>query len=638
VKSCQGLGLPLPNRMPFGDCSGVTMLKAFLSRVTGLVVAAALVLASLVAVVWFYGIQHSGFEWVGHTTQVQAQLYRLLGRLDDTETGARGYLLTGDDSYLRPYVIANGAIEQDFRSLGALTADNPRQQQSLLSLGHYMTEHALLLKSQIDLFGAGNKDRALASMRGGSSKAAMDRMRYIFAQMIAEEEGLLGQRQRALDRATDLFLAGVLLAFASVIALAALAIANERRQKLTLTTSRNELAAANEKLVQEAAQRELVEQQLRQSQKLDAIGQLTGGIAHDFNNILFVIMGNVEVLAEKAGIDPEMRKHLDNILVSTERAADLTRQLLAFARKQPLRPQPTNLNDIVGATHTMLGRALGQHIEISAILDDGLWGASIDRAQFEAALVNLCINARDAMPEGGRLLIETQNVSLDEEYVKHNPGARAGDYAMLAVSDTGAGIPADMMERVFEPFVTTKAPGKGTGLGLSMVYGFIKQSHGHIKIYSEVGHGTTVRIYLPRNDEVSTEVETASKAMPRGTERILVVEDDYRVRENVVFQLGSLGYVVGQADSAVAGLARLTEDLPYDLLLTDVVMPGKMNGRGLADEARRRHADLGVLFMSGYTENAIVHNGHLDVGSRLLSKPFRKAELARAVRDAIDAN
>jgi signal transduction histidine kinase len=614
------------------------MLKAFLSRATGLAGATALVLASLVGMIWFYGIQRSGSEWVRHTTQVQGGLYRLLGHLEDTETGERGYLLTGDDNYLAPYVSANEAIAGEFRSLSALTADNIRQQQALSTLARQTAEHDILLKTTIDLFRAGGKEAALASMRSGAGKAEMDRMRGTLAQMVAEEDRLLEERQRAFDRATYLFIAGVCIVFASIVTLGLFAVANERRQKLKLMTSRDALAAANERLVQQAAQRELIEQQLRQSQKLDAIGQLTGGIAHDFNNILFVIMSNVEALVEQANADPAMRKRLDSILASTERASDLTRQLLAFARKQPLRPQPTNLNDIVATTSQMMGRALGQHIEINSILSEGLWGVSVDRAQLEAALVNLCINARDAMTGGGRLLIETQSVSLDEEYVRHNPVARAGDYAMLAVSDTGVGIPADMLERVFEPFVTTKEVGKGTGLGLSMVYGFIKQSNGHIKIYSEVGHGTTVRIYLPRSNEMSTEVETASKLMPRGTERVLVVEDDHRVRENVVFQLGSLGYIVGQADCAVAGLARLTEDPPYDLLLTDVVMPGKMNGRGLADEARRRYADMGVLFMSGYTENAIVHNGHLDVGNRLLSKPFHKAELARAVRDAIDAD
>ena len=382
--------------------------------------------------------------------------------------------------------------------------------------------------------------------------------------------------------------------------------------------------------------RKAVEAELRQSQRLDAIGQLTGGIAHDFNNILMVIMANVEALAEENNIDPGRLKRLNRITSSTQRAADLTRQLLAFAGKQPLQPQPINLNDIVAVTGKMLGRALGEHIEIDSILADELWLTNIDRAQLESLLVNLSINARDAMPGGGRLLIETQNMTLDENYVRHNPEAAAGEYAMLAVSDTGEGIPADLLERVFEPFFTTKEVGKGTGLGLSMVYGFIKQSSGHIKIYSEVGHGTTMRIYLPRSHEVSIEAEKTSNIVPRGAERILVVEDDNLVRESVVVQLRSLGYVVEEANSAAAGLERLAQDPAYDLLLTDVVMPGQMSGRAFAGEATKRHTGLRVLFMSGYADNAIIRNGHLADSIRLLSKPFQKLDLARAVRDAVD--
>ena len=391
-------------------------------------------------------------------------------------------------------------------------------------------------------------------------------------------------------------------------------------------------------VVHDLTEKQAMEAELRQSQRLDAIGKLTGGVAHDFNNILMVITANVEALAEEVGVGSPMSGHLDRIMSSTQRAADLTRQLLAFARKQALTPKPTDLNNIVAATGKMLDRALGEDIDIEAVLADDLWITSVDRAQLESALVNLCINARDAMPGGGRLMIETRNVVLDEDYVLSHPDAAAGEYALLAITDSGKGIPPEVLERVFEPFFTTKEVGQGTGLGLSMVYGFIKQSNGHISIYSEVGHGTTVRMYLPRIDQPGAgQSLVAKEAPPRGNARILVVEDDRHVRESVVFQLESLGYVVGQAANSAEGLERMRQDARYDLLLTDVVMPGAMNGKAFADAATARDPQLRVLFMSGYSENALIHYGRLDAGIRLLTKPFRKIDLARAVRDALTA-
>ena len=380
------------------------------------------------------------------------------------------------------------------------------------------------------------------------------------------------------------------------------------------------------------------EEQLRQAQKMEAVGQLTGGIAHDFNNILMVIMANAEALEEDEKLDPSVRDRIEGIGSAAQRAADLTRQLLAFSRKQALRPQRTNINDLVTVTGKLLRRTLGERIEIESILADDLWTVAIDRAQLEAALVNLSINARDAMPNGGRLLIETENVELDLDYAAGNAEVVAGDYVMLAVTDTGKGMPPNVLDKVFEPFFTTKEPGKGTGLGLSMVYGFIKQSNGHIKIYSEVGHGTSIKLYLPRNDSDQKEAAVRqSLPMPGGSERILVVEDDSQVRSSVLGQLQSLGYAVVTASDGMAGLAALeTAPQPYDLLLTDVVMPGRLNGKGLAEEAIRRWPKTKVVFMSGYTEDAIVHQGQLDPGVLLLNKPFRKIDLAQILRQALD--
>lgn len=384
--------------------------------------------------------------------------------------------------------------------------------------------------------------------------------------------------------------------------------------------------------------RKAAEEQLRQSLKMEAVGQLTGGLAHDFNNILFVILANTDALLEDESFSPGVIDRLGQIDKAVQRAADLTRQLLAFSRKQPLRPQQTDLNLLVNDTGQLLRRSLGTEIEIEAVLADDLFAVSVDRSQLETALVNLCINARDAMPSGGRLLIETKNVNLDEEYCAFNPGATPGDYAVLCVTDAGEGIPPDVLHRVFEPFFTTKGIGKGTGLGLSMVYGFIKQSNGHISIYSEHGHGTTVKLFLPRSDGVPEQQAKQEKTpAPGGHDRILVVEDEPQVRANVVRQLRSLGYAVSEASDGAAGIASFEAASPqFDLLLSDVVMPGPIGGKHLGAEVLRRWPSTKVVFMSGFTEISSVRHGQLAEGALLLSKPFRKADLARMIRHALD--
>jgi PAS domain S-box-containing protein len=388
----------------------------------------------------------------------------------------------------------------------------------------------------------------------------------------------------------------------------------------------------------DTTQSDRTEEQLRQAQKMEAVGQLTGGVAHDFNNLLMVISANVEALEEDPALGDETRERIRGIDKAAQRASDLTRQLLAFSRKQALRPERTNVNDLVVATGGMLRRTLGEQIEIASALADDLWDADIDRAQLDSALVNLCINARDAMPDGGRLLIETANAILDESGVAENPDAAPGDYVRLCVTDTGKGIPAEALDRIFEPFFTTKEVGKGTGLGLSMVYGFVRQSRGHIKVYSEVGCGTSIALYLPRcagHEERATARQAPDLA--GGHERILVVEDDPSVRAAVVGQLASLGYTTCEAGDGFAGLRALENALrPHDLLLTDVVIPGPMNGKALADEVKRRWPAVKVVFMSGYSENAVIHHGRLDAGVRLLNKPFRKSDLAHTVREALD--
>ena len=392
--------------------------------------------------------------------------------------------------------------------------------------------------------------------------------------------------------------------------------------------------------VENVTPRHLAEEQLRQSQKMEAVGQLTGGIAHDFNNILMVIVANADALQEEENLDAAtLAERLEEIAQAVLRASELTGQLVAFSRKQTLNPKRTDLNDLVSGTGKLLHRALGGHIEIDSRLAGGLWTVNVDRAQLETALVNLCVNARDAMPHGGKLSIETRNVTLDKDNVTQATDVAAGDYAMLSVTDTGSGMTEETRAKVFEPFFTTKEVGKGTGLGLSMVYGFIKQSKGHITIHSEMGRGTTFRLYLPRRDGVQEEVAVQQAApMPRGTERILVVEDELQVRASVVKQLESLGYAVTQVADGTAGLAAFEAAAqPYALLLTDLVMPGPLNGRALAAEVVRRWPATRIVFVSGYAENTVSRDG-APVGGVLLSKPFRKRDLALVVRQVLDGD
>jgi PAS domain S-box-containing protein len=379
------------------------------------------------------------------------------------------------------------------------------------------------------------------------------------------------------------------------------------------------------------------EAQFRQAQKMDAIGQLTGGVAHDFNNILTVITGTIDILADAVADRPDLVPIAKLIDDAADRGAQLTKHLLAFARKQPLQPRDIEVNSLIVETAKLLRPTIGGQIEVSPKLAADVWPAMVDPSQLSTAILNLALNARDAMPDGGKLVIETRNVHLDEGYASMHNDLTVGDYVMIAVSDTGTGISAENIEKVFDPFFTTKEVGKGTGLGLSMVFGFVKQSGGHIKIYSEVGHGTSVKIYLPRSigPGQSAEGTTPLAQVAGGNETVLIVEDDALVRKYVIAQIASLGYSTLEAANAGDALKIIDDDVPIDLLFTDIIMPGSMNGRQLSDEALRRRPSLKVLFTSGYTENAIVHHGRLDAGVLLLPKPYRKSELAKMIRVAL---
>ncbi len=386
-------------------------------------------------------------------------------------------------------------------------------------------------------------------------------------------------------------------------------------------------------------EKQAAEAQFRQAQKMDAVGQLTGGVAHDFNNILTVITGTIGILEDALAHDPQLSAIAKMIDDAAERGASLTKHLLAFARRQPLQPREVDVNALVFETIKLLRPTLGEQIQINPLLAEDASPALVDPNQLTTAILNLSINARDAMPSGGKLVMETGNVYLDEDYAAMNRDVVVGNYVMIAVSDTGTGIPAANLERVFDPFFTTKEVGKGTGLGLSMVFGFVKQSNGHIKIYSEEGHGTTVKIYLPCATGLpDTSMESqATTSIAVGNETILVVEDDALVRRYVITQIESLGYKTLEASRASEALEIIDNPNHLDLLFTDVIMPGSMNGRQLVDEALVRRPGLKTLFTSGYTENAIVHHGRLDTGVLLLAKPYRKSDLARMIRLALES-
>ena len=389
-------------------------------------------------------------------------------------------------------------------------------------------------------------------------------------------------------------------------------------------------------LYAETERRDMAEQALRQSQKMEAVGQLTGGVAHDFNNLLTIIIGNLGI-AKRGVVEARAERALNNALVGAERAAQLTQRLLAFSRRQPLNPRVLDINKLIVAISDLLTRTLGENIELETISGAGLWNVEVDASEMESTLLNLALNARDAMPTGGKLTIETSNAYLDDEYCREHEGILPGQYILVAITDSGAGMSAETIDRAFEPFFTTKEAGKGTGLGLSQVYGFMKQSGGHVKIYSEPGECTTIKLYLPRREGNELVISGADDLNSErgGGETILILEDDDGVRQYASEILRDLNYQVIEAKDSATALRLLDADKKFDLLLTDVVLPGK-NGRELANEVERRRPGTKIIFMTGYSRNAIVHHGRLDPGIELIPKPLTERVLARKIRQVLD--
>jgi signal transduction histidine kinase len=440
-------------------------------------------------------------------------------------------------------------------------------------------------------------------------------------------------REKIVGQWRDNFLAHMIFAIPATLGFVLLAL-------FAIRLSQRETVAV-EQLRDEAERREVAEDQLRQAQKMEAIGRLTGGVAHDFNNLLTIVIGNIDLAKRRLkDADEKVLQAIENARTGATRAATLTQRLLAFSRQQPLEPAAVDVNKLVSGMSELLRRTFGETIAVETVLAAGLWRAHADANQLESAILNLAVNARDAMPDSGKLTIETANAYLDDAYATAHD-VRAGQYVMVAVADTGSGMAPEVMAKVFDPFFTTKPAGQGTGLGLSQVYGFVKQSLGHVAIYSEINYGTVVKLYLPRlqqADERAPPVPARAETPPSETtgSTILVVEDDDMVRQLSVDALRTAGHIVIHCEDARHGLGLLNAHPEIELLFTDVVLTGGMNGRELADEAIKMRPGLKVLFTTGYTHNAIVHQGRLDQGINFIGKPFSATALITKVRVVLD--
>jgi signal transduction histidine kinase/ActR/RegA family two-component response regulator len=603
-------------------------------------IATTVLAALIVAAAFWLGARNKNDDaWVRHSLDARGQLTRILSLVQSAETGQRGYLLTGRDSYLAPYQTAVEQLPSLLDHARNLFSDNPSQQQALDDLRRLIAAKLDELRSTLDAAKAGGNKAALAIVDNDNGFRLMQQIRQRIAAMQATEDGLLASRQSAAEKSGMLLQVGVAIGFLLICGVGLLIARFTRESFAALTTARDGLVTSNEQLIEQVARREAAENQLRQAQKMEALGQLTGGIAHDFNNMLGVIMGAHDLVKRRLQKnDFNIERFVNAAIAAAERAAALTQRLLAFARQQPLSPRRLDANKMIVNMSDLLHSTLGEHIQIETVTAAGLWTIHADAQQLENAIINVAVNARDAMPEGGKLTIETGNAHLDEAYCRQNSEIQPGQFAMIAISDTGVGMPPEVVARAFDPFFTTKAIGKGTGLGLSQVYGFVKQSQGHIKVYSEPGAGTTVKIYLPRligeAQDVKREVIEPMRTGDR-SEIILVVEDDALMRRLAADALHELGYTVFEAESAANALATLDRVADVKLLFTDVVMPD-INGKKLADEALRRRPGLKVIFTTGYTANAVVHGGVLDQGVNFISKPFTLDRLAAKVRKALD--
>ncbi|TGS09492.1 response regulator [Mesorhizobium sp. M2E.F.Ca.ET.209.01.1.1] len=570
--------------------------------------------------------------------ETQQLLSSLLSLAQDAETGQRGYLLTGEKSCLLPYQHAVEALPALLKRVDEKFPVGSDRAQQVVGIKDALAHEQAELAETIRLYDTGNTAKALDIVRGGRGKLDMDQIRANIDAIRRIDGASLAARAERMEQIEGWLRVGSFAALLGILLLGIYTIRQSSRRFREVAAAQDALSAKNTALRNEIETREKAESQLRQAQKMEAVGQLTGGIAHDFNNMLAVITSAMNLAQRKlARGEHDVLSFVEAAADAAARAANLTARLLAFSRQQPLAPQIIDANRLVTGMSDLLRRTLGHAIEIETVLAGGLWKTHADPTQLENAIINLAVNARDAMDEEGKLTIETANCHLDEAYAAAHPQVKAGQYVMIAVTDTGTGMPADIMAKAFEPFFTTKPAAKGTGLGLSQVFGFVKQSGGHVKIYSEPGEGTTIKIYLPRftgPEEAAQPVKAGSRSDVPATETVLLVEDDARVRASTAAALLELGYTVIEAAGGDEALQKLGENAAIALMLTDIVMPG-MNGRQLAEQARRQSLSLKVVFMTGFTRNAVVHNGVLDHDVHFIAKPFTLEQLAAKLRDAL---
>jgi signal transduction histidine kinase/CheY-like chemotaxis protein len=586
---------------------------------------------------------NSAADLVAHSLEVEATATELLSRMQDLKLAQRGYLLTRSDAFLAPYEQTHAAIPQTMSKLRSLVADNPDQTARVERMGALIDELLTRATTTVELGRNGQFAEATEIVKTGRGQQISELFRALIDEISRTENDLLGKRQAAESTARAIMLGLVLigLACAAVAALGALLMSGALIR---------ELRERSEALTEETRVRKEAQAMLVQTQKMESIGLLAGGVAHDFNNLLTIVIGNLDSVARRlAGGAPTdaaaISRPIASAMQGAKRAASLTQRLLAFSRQQALAPQQVDLNKLVGGLSDMLARTVGEAIAVETILGSGLWPTFVDANQLENAVVNLVVNARDAMPHGGRITIETANASLDEAYCAQFGDVAPGQYVLLSVSDTGTGISAEHLSKVFEPFFTTKGASTGTGLGLAMIYGFVKQSKGHIRIYSEVGQGTTAKIYLPhmegaaRVESVPAPRRQEDAPIPSAQpgEVVLIVEDDEDVRDSTTALLHDLGYSILAARSGAEALARLQGSERIDILFTDVVLPQGMNGRVLAVEAAALRPALPVLFTTGYARNAIIRGGRLDPGVQFLAKPYTQREIAQKLRAMLDA-
>ncbi|WP_363348165.1 CHASE3 domain-containing protein [Methylocystis echinoides] len=618
--------------------------RRFLSFETVSLIAAFAILASAgMATIRTEQHRRESGALVRHALQVGSALHHLEGEIRRAESDERGYIITGDPSYYRSELNLAEHLKGEMAALEKLLADNPQQLLRLQRLRPILEERLELLQRKLALMKDGRSDEAVEVVRGGRGKALTDQIEALIGEMIAQEEELYRIRDERMSQATDsLEMAiGVMIVLLGFVAM--FAVLQAEKQLSALRKSGESLRRAYDELIEESTKRGALEAQLRQSQKLEALGQLAGGIAHDFNNMLGVIVASLNIMRRKLKRDDDgIHQLINSAMDGAERAAALVRRLLSFSRIQPLNPTPLDANQLVTGMSAILHRTLGSHVELDTRLGKDLWPVKVDANELESAIVNLAVNARDAMPDGGTLTIETANVELGEEFVEANPEVRPGLYVLLSVCDTGEGMAPEVIAKAFDPFFTTKPIGKGTGLGLSQAHGFVRQSGGHIKIYSEIGHGTCVKLYLPRHVEECEAPAAAPQRkeddFPRGRpeEIVLLVEDDEQARRVTAQGVRELGYTVLEAASGKEAIQIIRTRADISLMITDVIMPG-MDGARLAREAVfRRHA-LHVLFITGYSQHAIVRNGILDPNVNLLTKPFTLAQIATKIREALDA-